>query len=152
MFWNGFKKKKKKQPFKVFHLSRPVITESTNDCVITTSLGLPFKFVLFISFCALTPSYHAVFQMKRKLDHGPEVRPFPSGKKPCPRWKKKRLKCWMWSFRKHLHSSPIKAVFLSDSIHFFLDDNIQAFPSVSQSDGFGPVSIHSHYFWRLESC
>ncbi|XP_007230293.3 F-box/WD repeat-containing protein 7 isoform X2 [Astyanax mexicanus] len=23
-------------------------------------------------------------RMKRKLDHGPEVRPFPSGKKPCP--------------------------------------------------------------------
>ncbi|XP_077088522.1 F-box/WD repeat-containing protein 7 isoform X1 [Siphateles boraxobius] len=23
-------------------------------------------------------------KMKRKLDHGPEVRPFPSGKKPCP--------------------------------------------------------------------
>lgn len=23
------------------------------------------------------------FQMKRKLDHGPEVRSFPSGKKPC---------------------------------------------------------------------
>uniref|UniRef100_A0A671K473 F-box/WD repeat-containing protein 7-like n=1 Tax=Sinocyclocheilus anshuiensis TaxID=1608454 RepID=A0A671K473_9TELE len=24
------------------------------------------------------------YKMKRKLDHGPEVRPFPSGKKPCP--------------------------------------------------------------------
>ncbi|MCI4394851.1 hypothetical protein PGIGA_G00173680 [Pangasianodon gigas] len=29
-------------------------------------------------------SQHTHPQMKRKLDHGPEVRPFPSGKKPCP--------------------------------------------------------------------
>ncbi|XP_077088525.1 F-box/WD repeat-containing protein 7 isoform X3 [Siphateles boraxobius] len=32
----------------------------------------------------LHQSSPSVFKNKRKLDHGPEVRPFPSGKKPCP--------------------------------------------------------------------
>ncbi|KPP80228.1 F-box/WD repeat-containing protein 7-like [Scleropages formosus] len=43
-------------------------------CCSLTSLLILFLILNFLLF---------VLQMKRKLDHGPEVRSFPSGKKPC---------------------------------------------------------------------
>ncbi|RXN06602.1 F-box WD repeat-containing 7 isoform X3 [Labeo rohita] len=47
---------------------------SVDDRIIVITITMGFYGTLKMIF----------YKMKRKLDHGPEVRPFPSGKKPCP--------------------------------------------------------------------
>lgn len=54
-----------------------------------------------------------IFQMKRKLDHGPEVRPFPSGKKPCkgPEYSRYGLRFFNVSTMRHTFPSKWKRLF-----------------------------------------
>lgn len=56
--------------------------------------------------------------MKRKLDHGPEVRPFPSGKKPYkgPEYSRYRLRFFYVSTMRHIFFFKTETAFQSNPL------------------------------------